>query len=227
MRLTEAEYRSNVSAWAAAGWQIATHAIGDRANRLVLDAYSDACREHAERTAELAPDLRLRIEHYQIVNASDLPRIHSAGEHAGGRSACMLASMQPTHATADMGFAEDRLGKARLRGAYAWQSVLDSGAAALPFGSDWPTVGVVPPMLGIYAAVTREDLEGRPNGGWMASQCVSREQALRGYTTDAAFAAFNEKTQGRIAPGYHGTRARLRVRVCVCMRVRVRMFMRV
>ena len=222
LRLSEAEYKANASAWARAGWQLATHAIGDRANRIVLDAYTAACDEHAATAAAAAreadarysspsssdadaptPDLRLRIEHFQIVNTTDLPRVHQPGESYHGGRACILASMQPTHATSDMAFAEDRLGKARLAGAYAWQSVLDTGATALPFGSDFPTVGVVPPLLGIYAAVTREDLHGEPRGGWIPKQCVSRAQALRGYTVDAAFAAFQEGTLGRIAPGYY------------------------
>lgn len=114
----------------------------------------------------------------------------------------MLASMQPTHATSDMAFAQARLGEARLAGAYAWQGVLRSGAVALPFGSDFPTVGVVPPLLGIYAAVSRQDASGKPTGGWLPSQRVSREQALRGYSVDAAFAAFQDKLLGRIEPGY-------------------------
>ena len=81
--------------------------------------------------------------------------------------------------------------------------MLDTGAAALPFGSDWPTVGVVPPMLGIYAAVTREDVHGHPHGGWLPQQCVSRQQALRGYTVDAAFAGFQETRLGQIADGFY------------------------
>ena len=211
LRMSEAAYRANASAWSAAGWQLATHAIGDRANRLVLDAYGQACDAAAATAAAAAPpsaaapppDLRLRIEHFQIVNETDLPRVHRPGESYGGGSACILASMQPTHATSDMGFAEARLGRARLRGAYAWQSVLDAGAAALPFGSDWPTVGVVPPMLGLFAAVTREDLHGEPAGGWRPWECVSRSQALRGYTVDAAFAAFQERSLGQIADGFY------------------------
>eukprot|EP00965_Chrysotila_dentata_P186070 6143114-Pleurochrysis_carterae.AAC.1 len=166
--MRESEFRRNVSAWLAKGWQIATHAIGDLANRIVLDTYGEHCGERrdnhlaAEPSApngadtssqvnggpvssavdeRAAPDLRLRIEHFQIVNASDIARIHSRGEAAGGGHACMLASMQPTHATSDMAFAEARLGAERLNGAYAWQSVIDAGAAALPMGSDWPTVG--------------------------------------------------------------------------------------
>ncbi len=201
LRMSEAEYRANTSAWLARGWQLATHAIGDRANRIVLGVYSDACAVGG--SAAAAPDLRLRIEHFQIVNTTDLPRVHQRGEAAGGGHACILASMQPTHATSDMAYAEARLGPERLKGAYAWQAVLDVGAAALPFGSDWPTVGVVPPLLGIHAAVTRQDLHGSPPGGWLPHQRVSREQALRGYTSDAAFAAFEEEELGQIRVGYH------------------------
>lgn len=200
LRVREEDFKKAAKEWAGAGWQLAAHAIGDRANRLVLDAYEAACESGGSGSG--APDLRLRIEHFQVVNASDLPRVRQPGERHGGGSACILASMQPTHATSDMAFAEERLGRERLRGAYAWQSVLDTGAAALPFGSDWPTVGVVPPLLGIYAAVTREDLRGQPEGGWLAQQCVSRAQALRGYTADAAFAAFKEASLGQIADGF-------------------------
>ena len=96
-----------------------TLTLGDRANRLVLDAYDQACQEASERGD--APDLRLRVEHFQIVNVSDIHRVHQPGETYGGGHACILASMQPTHATSDMVFAEKRLGGERLKGAYAWQ----------------------------------------------------------------------------------------------------------
>ena len=203
MRMSAAQFRANVTAWAQAGYQVATHAIGDAANRLALDVYSSICDAAAEadESCDAAPDLRLRIEHFQIVNESDVSRVTYPGTNAS--RACILASMQPTHATSDMEFAESRLGPERLKGAYAWQSVVDSGAAALPFGSDWPTVGQVPPLLGLYAAVTREDLHGHPAGGWTPTEKVSRAQALRGYTTDAAFAAFAEGEVGRIADGYY------------------------
>ena len=125
--MSEAAFRANASAWAAAGWQLATHAIGDRANRLVLDAYDEACAEAAARAQ--APDLRLRIEHFQIVNVSDIARVHQPGESYHGGHACILASMQPTHATSDMVFAEDRLGPARLQGAVR-RAVLSTPAPA-------------------------------------------------------------------------------------------------
>lgn len=149
----------------------------------------------------ISPDLRRRIARFQIVNETDVSRVHFPGESPSGGTACILASMQPTHATSDMVYAEERLGPERLHGAYAWESVLQSGATALPFGSDWPTVGVVPPLLGIYAAITREDLDGHPPGGWTPWEKVSREHALRGYTMDAAFAGFQEKMIGSLAVG--------------------------
>ena len=139
-----------------------------------------------------------RIEHFQIVNLTDIPKLKvGTGPHSG---TCILPSMQPTHATSDMVFAETRLGPERLKGAYAWQSAARTGIGALPLGSDFPTVGVVPPLLGIYAAVTREDLSGMPAGGWTPAQKLSAYQALKGYTVDAAFAAFQEDSRGAIKP---------------------------
>ena len=181
LRVREEDFKKAAKEWAGAGWQLAAHAIGDRANRLVLDAYEAACESGGSGSG--APDLRLRIEHFQVVNASDLPRVRQPGERHGGGSACILASMQPTHATSDMAFAEERLGRERLRGAYAWQSVLDTGAAALPFGSDWPTVGVVPPLLGIYAAVTREESSSAPR---LHLGCTSAAPRLHLCCTSAA-----------------------------------------
>ena len=191
--MTEAEYDRNVSAWAAAGFQIATHAIGDLANRVVLDKYRQICEDRG------VPDLRNRIEHFQIVNVTDIPKLKVGdGPHAG---TCILPSMQPTHATSDMVFAETRLGPDRLKGAYAWRSAIDAGIGALPLGSDFPTVGVVPPLLGIYAAVTRENISGMPAGGWTPSQKLTAHQALKGYTVDAAFGAFQEGSRGAIKLG--------------------------
>jgi len=193
LRMTEEEYNANVTAFAAAGFQIATHAIGDRANRIVLNKYRDVCEANG------VPDLRLRIEHFQIVNVTDIPRLHvGSGPNAGS---CILPSMQPTHATSDMVFAEDRLGPERLKGAYAWESALGTGLEALPLGSDFPTVGVVPPLLGLYAAITREDVHNNPPGGWTPSQKISPRQALAGYTSSAAYAAFHEDSRGMIKPG--------------------------
>jgi predicted amidohydrolase YtcJ len=165
------------------GWQVAVHAIGDRANRVVLDAFEHAgCATH--------PDHRFRLEHAQILAASDLARLRPLG---------VIASMQPTHATSDMPWAEARLGRERLAGAYAWRSVLDSGAR-LAFGSDFPVED--PSVLaGLFAAVTRTDAAGHPAGGWLPQQRVSLDEAIRGYTSDAAFAAFEESWRGRAAVG--------------------------
>lgn len=198
LRWDEDDYVSNATAWAHAGFHVATHAIGDRANRLVLDTYHTLCEEKRGATGA-APDLRLRIEHFQIVNETDIPRVVVQGSKKG--SACILASMQPDHAVNDMGFAEHRVGAERLKGSYAWQSVLDAGAQVLAFGSDWPTAGKPPPLQGIYHAVTRQDFDGLPKGGWTPSQRVSRYDAVRGYTLDNAFAAFQEEDLGSITEG--------------------------
>ncbi|MCB2200273.1 amidohydrolase [bacterium] len=157
------------------GFQVCTHAIGDRGNRVTLDAYEAALRNMP------VEDHRFRIEHAQVVALSDIPRFAELG---------IIPSMQPTHATSDMPWAEERLGEDRLEGAYAWQQFLDAGCL-LPFGSDFP-VERPDPRLGLYAAVTRMDAEGNPEGGWLPDQRVSREQALAGFSRNAAFAAFEE-----------------------------------
>jgi predicted amidohydrolase YtcJ len=165
----------------AAGFQVNTHAIGDRGVRNVIDAY-----EHAGATAAD----RFRIEHLQIITAADLPRLSKLG---------IIASMQPTHATSDMYWAEARIGPERIRGAYAWRRVLDSGAR-LALGSDFP-VEFVNPFFGIYAAVTRQDQKGYPEGGWYPKERLTLAEAIRGFTSDAAFAAFEEGSRGTIEPG--------------------------
>ena len=162
--------------------QVATHAIGDRGNRIVLDTY--------QRVLEGEKDSRWRIEHAQVVSLEDIPRLGPMG---------VIASMQPTHATSDMPWAEDRVGKQRIAGAYAWRRMLDSGAR-LALGSDFP-VESPDPRLGLYAAVTRQDREGRPPGGWLPEQKLSAAEALRGFTSDAAYASFDEAEVGRLAPG--------------------------
>jgi len=167
-----------------AGFQVCTHAIGDRANRLILDAYEKALKEHPN------PDHRFRVEHAQVVAPGDFERFAALG---------VLPSMQPTHATSDMYWAEDRLGPERVRGAYAWRRFLDAGCI-IPCGSDFP-VEKNNPMLGIYAAVTRRDPEGRPPGGWYPDQCMTREEALRGFTIWAAYAAFQEDILGSLEKG--------------------------
>lgn len=168
-----------------AGWQLWTHAIGDRGNRLALDAYEKALAEVKPR------DARLRIEHAQVLAPEDVARFAKLG---------VITSVQPTHATSDMGWAEARLGGERIKGAYAWRSLLASGAR-LAGGSDFP-VEDVSPLLGIYAAVTRQDLAGKPPGGWYPAERLTRREALKLFTGDAAYAEFAEGRRGKIAPGF-------------------------
>ena len=180
----DADIEAITSRALTAGFQVCTHAIGDRANRVVLDAYERALSNHPE------GEYRLRVEHAQIVHIDDIPRFAQLG---------VIPSMQPTHATSDMPWAADRLGTDRLAGAYAWQSLLDT-RVRLPFGSDFP-VEAVNPLWGIYAAVTRQDHAGLPAGGWLPEQRVTVEQAVRGFTSDAAYASFDEARRGTIEVG--------------------------
>ena len=166
------------------GVQVATHAIGDRGNREALDAYATALGTDA------ASDHRWRIEHAQILSAQDLPRL------AGLR---VIASMQPTHATSDMPWAEDRVGAQRIAGAYAWRQLRDSGAR-LALGSDFP-VERVDPRLGLQAATTRADGEGKPVGGWFPGEKLTAFEALRGFTLDAAHAGFADAEVGSLVAG--------------------------
>lgn len=166
------------------GFQVNTHAIGDRGNRVALDAYETAMQQTGRTSG------RHRIEHAQVVALEDIPRFAELD---------VIASMQPTHATSDMYWAEDRLGPERTRGAYAWRRFLDEGAV-LAFGSDFP-VEQVNPLLGFYAAVTRQDTEGYPEGGWYPDQRLTREEALYAFTLAAAYAAFMEDAAGSIEPG--------------------------
>jgi len=169
------------------GYQVAIHAIGDRGNRNTLNA--------VERAQKALPgkDLRVRIEHAQILSPSDIPRFASLS---------VIASMQPIHATMDMGFAETRVGPERIQGGYVWQSLLSSGARVAA-GSDTPSfpVDYNNPLWGVHAAVTRQDAEGKPDGGWYGDQKVSRMDALRMYTLHPAYAAFEEDIKGSISPG--------------------------
>ena len=167
-----------------AGFQVSTHAIGDRGNRIVLDAYEAAL------AAVPRPDARLRIEHAQIIAPDDIPRFAQIG---------VLPSMQPTHCTSDFPWALDRLGPQRARGAYAWRSLLDTGVV-IPCGSDFP-VELIDPMLGFYAAVTRRHADGSPADGYFPEQRMRREEALRGFTAWAAYAAFAEGESGSLEPG--------------------------
>jgi predicted amidohydrolase YtcJ len=171
------------------GWQLWIHAIGDRGNRIALDAFRKASGIPAGGRGR--PATRPRVEHAQVIAPEDLPRFGREG---------VIASMQPTHATSDMTWAEARLGPERVRGAYAWRT-LKNGGARLAGGSDFP-VESENPLYGFYAAVTRQDFEGKPVGGWRASERLSRREALALFTSDAAWAAFEETWRGRIAPGY-------------------------
>ncbi len=168
----------------AAGFQVCTHAIGDRGAREVLDGYEKALQ------AVPTEDHRLRIEHAQIIHPDDLPRFAELG---------VVPAMQPTHATSDMPWAEDRVGAERILGAYAWRSLLDAGCR-IPLGSDAP-VEDHDPLKGLYAAVTRQDAGGNPEGGWYPDQRLTMEEALRGFTLDAAWGAFQEEHLGSIEVG--------------------------
>ena len=166
------------------GWQLNIHAIGDAGNRIALDTFEQTFTS-AQRSA-----LRPRIEHAQVISLDDLPRFARLN---------VIASMQPTHATSDMNMAEDRVGPQRIKGAYAWRTLLDSGAR-MAFGSDFP-VELPNPFLGLYAAVTRQDREGHPPGGWHPEQKLTRAEALRLFTLDAAYASGLETKVGSLEPG--------------------------
>lgn len=169
-----------------AGFQTAIHAIGDRGNRIAMDTF-----ERVQREVPGARALRLRVEHAQILDAAEMPRFARLG---------IVASMQATHATSDMPWVADRIGAARTaEGAYVWQTLLRSGVV-LANGSDFP-VEDANPMLGLYAAITRQDPAGNPPGGWMADQRLSREDALRSFTLAAAYAAHLEPVLGSLEPG--------------------------
>jgi predicted amidohydrolase YtcJ len=162
------------------GIQVGIHAIGDRANRMVLDAYEKVG----------VKGLRWKIEHAQVLAPTDIPRFSQQE---------IIASMQPIHATADRPWAESRLGPERVKGAYAWRSLLNY-KTIIAGGSDAP-VEDINPIWGIYAAITRQDHNGKPEGGWDPEQIVTREEALRMYTTNAAYASFHENDMGTIKAG--------------------------
>lgn len=167
------------------GWQVCTHAIGDKGNALVLDAYANALRAFPAQK-----DARLRIEHAQVIRNEDIARFQDLG---------VVASMQPSHASDDMRWAEARLGPKRVQGAYAWRWFVDAGIP-LAFGSDFP-VEVVNPFWGLYSAVTRQDERGTPEGGWLPEQKLTLEEALRAYTSGSAFASRHEEHFGTLKIG--------------------------
>jgi predicted amidohydrolase YtcJ len=167
----------------SAGWQVGVHAIGDAGVGSVIDAFLAAQKKYPG-------DHRLRVEHLQVVAPQDWQRLVEAKA---------IASMQPTHATSDMPWAEQRLGGDRIKGAYAWRTVLDKGIP-LAAGSDFP-VEEVSPLLGIYAAVTRQDASGAPAGGWYPKQRMTLDEAIGAFTRGAAYAEFADATRGMLAAG--------------------------
>ncbi|HEY0797367.1 MAG TPA: amidohydrolase [Acidisarcina sp.] len=167
-----------------AGLQVMIHAIGDRANREILNLYERVEQEDGPR------DRRFRIEHVQHLDPADVPRF--AKLH-------VIASMQPYHEADDGRWAEKRLGPERSKYSYAWRSLLDSGAV-LAFGSDWP-VAPMEPLKGIYAAVTRRTIDGKHPDGWVPEQRITVAEAIHAYTMGAAYAEFQEKVKGSIEPG--------------------------
>ena len=180
--LDRATIRAEAEKALAKGFQVNTHAIGDRANRTVLEAYADVLKG--------PNDKRFRIEHAQVVTPEDFAKF---------RKYSIIASMQPTHATSDMGWAQDRLGPERIKGAYAWQTFLRLGVH-VPSGSDFP-VEDPNPLPGFYAAVTRKKADGTPAGGWFPGQRMTRDEALHSWTIEGAYAAFEEDRKGSLEPG--------------------------
>lgn len=178
--LSDAELREQAGKAAGMGFQLAIHAIGDAANAQVITLF--------EQLGDA--DRRSRIEHVQVIDPADIPRLAKAG---------IIASMQPTHQTSDRLMAEKRLDPPRLEGAYAWHTIAQSGAR-LAFGSDFP-VESPNPFPGLAAAISRQDMNGQPPGGWRPEERVSLAQALDGFTRSAAFAGFAEDRIGSLEPG--------------------------
>ncbi|HEX8720135.1 MAG TPA: amidohydrolase, partial [Pyrinomonadaceae bacterium] len=195
----------------AAGFQIALHCIGDRANRMALDGFAAAKKANprdpgvylpapaswsreqvaaANREVEEYRSRRHRVEHAQVVSPLDFARF---------RDLWVIASMQPSHAISDKRWAQERLGEYRVLGAYSWHTFMAHGVR-VPFGTDWP-VEPINPYLGLYAAVTRQSTEGDPAGGWWPEERLSVEDAIRGYTAEGAYASFEEREKGRVTAG--------------------------
>jgi predicted amidohydrolase YtcJ len=181
LRWKEEEMLRVLQAAKAKGIQVGIHAIGDRANRMVLDAYQKVG----------VKGLRWRIEHAQILTLNDISRLSEMG---------IIASMQPTHATSDMPWATDRVSPERIKGAYAWRSLLDR-KTIIAGGSDAP-VEDINPLWGIYSAITRQDHEGKPEGGWHPEQLVTRQEALKMFTVSGAYTAFRENELGMLKPHF-------------------------
>ena len=184
MRQPESDMRAWVGAADSAGLQIAVHAIGDRANAIILAIYDSVARAHGPR------DRRLRVEHAQHLRPQEIPLF-------GARR--VVPSMQPYHAIDDGRWVEQRIGPERIKTTYAFRTLLDTDAP-LAFGSDW-TVAPLNPMLGVYAAVTRRTLDGKNPNGWVPDQKITVGEALRAYTHGNAWATFNEQKWGTLAAG--------------------------
>lgn len=186
---SEPFYREMVEKADASGLQVYTHAIGDRAVRMALDAYERARRINGNK------DARWRIEHIETISPDDIPRFARIG---------VLASMQPIHADPGSSAVWSRqIGPARLPWSFAWKSLLEAGAR-LVFSSDWPACIDVNPIRGLHVAVNRQTPEGKPEGGWVPRQKVTLEQALRAYTAGGAYASFEEDTKGMLKAGMLG-----------------------
>jgi predicted amidohydrolase YtcJ len=183
-RYTQVTLNALTLARARAGFQMGFHAIGDRANKMALDAYAAA-----EAVDPAAKQLRFRIEHAQVVSPGDFERFHQLG---------VIASMQPAQLLGDMRWAKDRLGPERVPYSYAWKSFLDHGVV-LAFGTDYP-VEPVTPFRGLYAAVTRENEAGTMS--YVPGERLTLGQALYAYTQGSAYAQFAEQWKGKLAPGY-------------------------
>jgi predicted amidohydrolase YtcJ len=181
---TQQEMNQMVLKTMSNGFQTNIHAIGDAANRQVLNAFENAKDSLGDQ------GLRNRVEHAQIVSQQDIPRFNELN---------VIASMQPTHATSDMNMAEDRVDSERIKGGYAWKTFVDQGTTVAS-GSDFP-VEHVNPFFGLYSAVTRQDHQGNPEGGWYPSESLTREHAFRSFTLDAAYAAHQEDVLGSLEPG--------------------------
>jgi len=181
---SERDMRAWIGNADSVGLQVAVHAIGDRANAIILAIYDSVARAHGPR------DRRFRVEHAQHLRPEDIPRFGKLG---------VIPSMQPYHAIDDGRWVEQRIGPERIKTTYAFRTLLDTGAK-LAFGSDW-TVAPLDPILGIYAAVTRRTLDGKNPGGWVPQQKITVGEALHAYTAGNAYGTFDERKRGVLAPG--------------------------
>lgn len=183
IRVEPAEFARQVRAIIQGGYQLSTHAIGDRGNRLVLDTFEQAFNDVGR------GGVRHRLEHCQIMALSDIPRFKTLD---------LIASMQPIHATDDMNMAEDRVGPERIKGGYAWRKFLDQGTI-IASGSDFPVSSYLP-FEGLHAATTRTDRQGMPAGGWFPEERMTPVEALQSFTLSPAYAGHQEKVLGSLEP---------------------------